>query len=186
MKRPGFTVVELLITIVIITVIMLLAVAGFRSTQVAARNDERAAKAETIARGLESYYSHGDSARSVPPGQYPSVHAFNQAISSGYIDTWLPGVEASTLRFSWQDDGAINIQAYGNNALNENLSLITPVARSSGQILYEPMKVDFNTGGLDNDRWSACRLAADVCTRFNLYYVPEGESSVQIIRSSQG
>lgn len=59
MKR-GFTVVELLITLVVIGILLGLGTVGLRSTLANGRDAERQADIETIARGLEEYYKRGN------------------------------------------------------------------------------------------------------------------------------
>lgn len=56
MKR-GFTVVELLVTMVIITIILGLGVVNLRSSLANGRDAERKSDIETIARGLEQRYN---------------------------------------------------------------------------------------------------------------------------------
>lgn len=188
MAKRGFTIVELIITVVIITIIMLLAVASLRSSQVAARNDERDIKARTIANGLESYYRHGNRLNNLPPGSYPDTTTLTNAIANGTIHQLLTGVEASTLQFNWQDDG-VNIKSYSNQTnthLNGNIADITDRATSSQRILYEPLALRTVNSPEDNDRWTGCVSTAQTCMRYNLYYITEGTNQLVTIKGNEG
>lgn len=72
MKR-GFTVVEVLVTLVVIAIILGLGTVGLRATLVNGRDSERRADIDTIARGLEAYYDRGNPYVTSPStkGTYP-------------------------------------------------------------------------------------------------------------------
>ena len=57
----GFTVVEVLVTLVVISILLGLGTVGLRSTLANGRDAERRADIETIARGLEARYDKGSS-----------------------------------------------------------------------------------------------------------------------------
>lgn len=75
----GFTVVEVLITLVIMTVLLALGTIGIRGSLANARDAERRSDIETIARGLEIRYKKGNSyswdggsaSATHPAGSYP-------------------------------------------------------------------------------------------------------------------
>lgn len=200
MNRRGFTIVEMIITITIITILTTLAIVSLRSTQIAARDDERAAKAQTIANGLEAYYQHGfthpnNAALSKPAGQYPSANDLASAINENYLESWLTGVELSTLRFTWQKNPDFNLRPYQAPNIIDNGDLVDITAKASDtddltwKILYEPLQQTTGIIGGDNDRWQSCTglgTNPPACTRFNLYYVNEKDGSLITIRSKQG
>ncbi len=186
MQRRGFTIVEVMIVIVMITILTLLGIANLRNTQVLARDDERQAKAEAIARSLEVYYKSGYPALSRAPGQYPSVNDVNLAVSGGYITSWLQGIDESTLRYSWQPENASNFSTIGSSAspyANESPAIIN-AAVADGKIYYEPIRISLGTSSAtDGDNWAPCYLNTHTCHRFNIYFKRESDNSLVTIRS---
>lgn len=67
MRTRGFTIVELIITITIMGILLTLAVVGLSTTQVKARDDERATDVQAIQSNLESVYTGGVLAGGTPP-----------------------------------------------------------------------------------------------------------------------
>ena len=186
MQRRGFTIIEVMIVIVMITVLTLLGIANLRNTQIVARDDERQAKAEAIARSLEAYYLSGDTARGKTPGQYPSVLDVTNAVNGGYFYNWLRGIDEATLQFSWKDPGESNLMAIGDSTspyANENDSTINN-ALLSGKIVYEPIRASPGVSPLtDSDDWAPCYASTHTCQRFNLYYKRESDGQRVTIRS---
>lgn len=58
-KLRGFTLVELMITMVIMVILMTVAIVSLRGSEVNARDAKRSSDIETIARGLEQRYNSG-------------------------------------------------------------------------------------------------------------------------------
>lgn len=78
----GFTVVEILVTLVIMTVLLTLGVVGMRSTLANARDAERQEDISVLARGFELYYKRGLNGNT--QGSYPSYNEFwNGAVMAG-------------------------------------------------------------------------------------------------------
>ena len=200
MKLHGFTVVELIITMAIMVILLTLAVVSLRSGQVAARDDERASKAQTIANGLEGIYNHGftpvgtgQSSHALSPGQYPSIAGLTNA--AGYLESYLPGVEASTLKYTWQSPSTYNLHPYQhptNQYLNgDTLDITAQAFNHTGTheiILYEPLRQRTASYPSDTDQWEICTtiVADHPCTRFNLYYIKESDDSLITITSKHG
>lgn len=67
MYRRGFTIVELIVTITIMGILLVLAVVAVSSTQLSARDQERATDVEAIKSNLEAIYTSGISAGGSPP-----------------------------------------------------------------------------------------------------------------------
>jgi prepilin-type N-terminal cleavage/methylation domain-containing protein len=67
MYRRGFTIVELIVTITIMGILLVLAVVAVSSTQLSARDQERAADVEAIKSNLEAIYTNGVSTGGSPP-----------------------------------------------------------------------------------------------------------------------
>ncbi len=103
-RISGFTIVELLITIVIATALLALGVAGVRNLQTYARDDQREADIAAIARGLEQYYQRGNSYKiSDTKGTYPGANEMFHIAGSGYKYT--SGTPASCNGAYFTDDG---------------------------------------------------------------------------------
>lgn len=81
MKRRGFTIVELLIVITIMGVLLVLAVASLRGSQVSSRDVERKTDVESIALSLENFYTNGSDI-STTVGRYPSTLLTSTSASS--------------------------------------------------------------------------------------------------------
>src|SRR5690606_3325462 len=106
----GFSIVELAIVIALIGILSLLLFAGFRSSQVSARDDERQAKAEIIANSLESLHKSGNPSYSLPAGVYPNITSINNAISGNYLTSLLPNIDESIVNFSWSDTSTVKLK----------------------------------------------------------------------------
>jgi prepilin-type N-terminal cleavage/methylation domain-containing protein len=81
-RRRGFTIIEVLITLVIMAGLLTLGVMAFGNTQLKARDEKRLADVTAIARGLEQRYDKGNSYATAPntapsgegqAGSYPSI-----------------------------------------------------------------------------------------------------------------
>ncbi len=121
----GFTLIEILVTISIMVILLTLAVANLRSTQVQARDTERRNDAESIARGLEERYNLGNTTATLPAGyvnkgSYPgnneivhmmgcersaSPEAFTPTkVQGGYLTAGLPGTTEKSLTSPGKED----------------------------------------------------------------------------------
>lgn len=170
----GFTLIELLITITIMVILIVLSVITLRSTQIAARDEERKTDVETIARGLELRYANGNPKVSVPSyvqkGSYPGVnemlHAMGQnragfvpaQVSGGYLLTLLP--DTSVANFTPPSGGAFDISCTWACQPAETQSVID-AATTTSKYIYEPIDATGNV----------CYNGD--CVRFNLYYRTE-------------
>lgn len=101
----GFTIIEILITLVVMAGLLSLGVAAVGSMQVQARDKERETDIQTIARGLEARYSNGNviastanaSQATITPGTYPGnwemFHARGDDLTAqgGWTPAFVPG-----------------------------------------------------------------------------------------------
>ncbi|AHB41979.1 hypothetical protein RAAC3_TM7C00001G0109 [Candidatus Saccharibacteria bacterium RAAC3_TM7_1] len=186
-NRPAFTIVELLVTLVAMTILMTLAVVSFKSVQVDARDTEREADVKNIARGLEQRYKEGNPVATAPApdvqkGSYPGI---NEAL---HIDGWaragytpesyggnyrrlaFPGTEESSFtnpegEFAWTQ-----ICVYGC-ALAGDTTQINNAMNGEDRYVYEP--IDKNGG--------VC--CCGECIRFNIYWRKEVDGSLQKVKS---
>lgn len=85
----GFTVVEVLITLIIMAILLTLGTIGIRSSLVNARDAERQSDIEIIARGLEEYYKRGHPYYIAGPtkGSYPGSNTMIAMSGAGWCDT---------------------------------------------------------------------------------------------------
>lgn len=86
----GFTVVEILITLVVMTVLLTLGVFAVRGSLVNARDAERAEDIAAIARGLEIYYKRGNPyyiGGGTTKGTYPGANSIIGITGAGWCDS---------------------------------------------------------------------------------------------------
>lgn len=87
-SNSGFTIVELLITVVVIGLLVSVAIFGYSRVQIDARNSARTSKVKILAEALEKYYSKN--------GEYPSCSAMTQSASLVTTNV-LPGLDPNVL-----------------------------------------------------------------------------------------
>lgn len=171
--RRGFTLLEVLIAITIMTTLSTLMVIGLRSSQAYARDDERRADIASLARGLENYYTNGaaDGSRSLGVGHYPGGDDIADAISGNYLyNGLLPGTTAS--HFKEPGSSGNNFIVANNSPSGDYTDTEARSQLDDKPYLYQPM----------TESGSLCRDWVD-CTKFNLYYITETDNTVHIIRS---
>lgn len=196
----GFTLIELLITTTVMVILLTLAVAGVRSSQVSARDTQRQINAETIARGFEQNYFMADTfgAYRIPgktKGSYPGTHYYlhagswdmctnypanyipcNSIPTRGYLTDFLPGVTAESLKSPFfrqavNNDVALLSTWYYSNDAETRLNEIKAQVMTNDRYLYEPLNSDGST----------CNIAG--CRKFRLYYKDEANSWYKVIKS---
>ncbi len=88
MKR-GFTVVEVLVTLVVMAILLSLGTVGLRASLANGRDAERQADIESLARGLEMYYAKGNPYYIAGPtkGAYPGSNMKIHIDGTGWCPT---------------------------------------------------------------------------------------------------
>jgi len=166
MNRHGFSIVELLVVITVMSVLLLLSVISFNGAEANSRDSERKVDIESIASYLETYYESGND-NSTSFGIYPSVKA-----STGLI-----GNEVSYFRdFDTDAIKSPNITSSSLISATNNTQTIAGILPQPtiNQYVYQPIATD---GSLcDNSLTKECR-------KFNLYYRLEVDNSVNIVTS---
>ena len=166
-RATGFTVVELIITLVIMAVLLVLGVASLRSTSLTSRDEERKTDTSDIALFLETLYSNGTSAHPEYKGAYPIVSAVN---STANITAWFADFDAKNLRAP-----GVNAPTFSITPATNALQAATDVTPQPTITTYVYQPID-SSGGLCDTLGS--------CRKFNLYYLPEqAGATVQMITS---
>lgn len=163
--QRGFTLVELLIVIAIMSVLLVLGVVNLRSGQVSARDQERKVDVENIARGLEGFYdATGNNA------QYPYTYIGDAATTDAVVTDTLRDIDLKSLKApGLTGTGRSLVKA--TNA-TETTAGIAPQPTIT-QYVYQPLQLD-NT---------LCTLASQECRRYNLYYRLEDGSTIYKVSS---
>ena len=200
--RGGFTLVELMITMVIMVILTTLAVVITGSIQTQARDNEREQDIQMLARGLEIRYTKL-SAYTIPsntPGNPPQKISVSQGKYPGDNEMWQWGWYRSIPNnniFVGASDEAIMSPS------GERLGYVCPLAGldteadplkkcDTGEKPYNIKKAFTNSDGslrdiylyesttydkryCNNDPvWNG----ADDCTRFNLYWISETDKTI--------
>lgn len=181
MKRGGgFTLIELMITLTIMTILMTLAVVNMLASQLDARDKEREVDVATIARGLEIYYVSGNAYTNTPKGYYPGAQEVTTAASSTPpFNNFLEGVSLTsfeapkeTISTSFGIDSNYSTSSPGNNPDGSYDDSQARTLLSSNSYLYQPLTRSntFCTGYIS-------------CVKYNLYYLTERDDVVHTLRS---
>jgi prepilin-type N-terminal cleavage/methylation domain-containing protein len=195
MKR-GFTVVEILITLVVMAILLGLSTVGMRAMIANGNDSERANDIATIARGLEQYYDIGNPfyIPSSTKGSYPGVNMNISMDGSGWCDTAYfknPGQAAlySVCRRYWTEalpgtsESAFTPPGMSGPAVSFPwlVGEATPVAimnpwimdrLNEGRYVYKPL----------NDDNSVC-YGETTCRRYALMYKKETTGEIVTVMS---
>lgn len=98
-NNNGFSIVEILVTIVVIGLLISVAVFGYGRVQMDARNSARASKIKILADALEKYYGKN--------GEYPSCSAMTQSASLVTTNV-LRGLDPDVLKAPGAPSGTTN------------------------------------------------------------------------------
>lgn len=108
-KHTGFTLIEVMVTIVVLIIIASIAVVSFTQTQKESRDSARKSSITNIASALENYYEKN--------GEYPSCATLS---GDGSTVAGLLGVTADTLVAPMADDGVTNSIKCDNSSQNSS------------------------------------------------------------------
>lgn len=198
MKR-GFTVVEILVTLVVMAILLGLGTVGLRATLANGRDAERQADIETIARGLERYYETGNPFY-VPggtKGSYPGSNMFVSIDGSGWCPMSANPDTTQANKYSVCPYG----DGYWSDALpGVSRAAVTPPGFTSPELKNPRSQPESNpvqitmpyiTQALNegkyvykalNDDDSLCYSDTD-CRRYALLYKKEVTGEIVIVRS---
>lgn len=182
-KLKGFTIVELVVVMAIMAILLTLGVVSLNASQRNARNIKRDSDIEAIAKGLEARYTGGNayaSASYIKRGSYPGVSEFRHAegisistITPNQTDSYLDQILTGTKEANFKPPGAENLALTATfkpvctTACDAGVAatINTALNGSNTVYVYEPVSADG-------------KVCVNIeCVRFNLYYLPEGESA---------
>lgn len=195
----GFTVVELLTTLVVMTILLTLGATAARSALVDARDTERADDIAIIARGLERYYKNGNpfytgsgSTKGTYPGANtmlmmdspawctPTSEFYNASVATVFsvckehYSEALPGVSSAALTPPDKESKSFVNQWISTGWNNDELiTSWMQTALNDGKYVYKPM---------NRDSYAVC-LGHTECTRFALFYKKESTGEIVTVWS---
>lgn len=175
--RKGFTIVELMVTVVILIILTLLLVTRLVFTQMGGRDQERETDITTIATGLELYYQNGSPDGTIPKGYYPGADQVDAAaLLSPPFQDFLEGISKGTYEAPGGPiNGNVNFNAPRLVGTNPDGSYTDSDVR--GVLMWYPYVYQV----LKRDNYP-CFTSLD-CVKYNLYYIDEQSNTVIKIRS---
>lgn len=159
----GFTLIEVLITITIMVVLLVLAVVSMSSSEVRARDEERATDMSVLAQQLENYYISGGDTSTVI-GRYPGTTDID---TEAELTAVLRNIDPKVLRTP-------GIQTSSPMSLVVATTNSTAQAPTASQYIYQPLT---STGAL------CTVMSTGECRKYNIYYRVENTSTTQVIAS---
>jgi len=184
----GFTLVELIITMVVMAILMALGTVAISGLQAQARDKERESDIDAIARGLEARYANGnprasggdDTKKGIYPGANEILHSdgwsragyIPEQIVGGYRTDLLPGTsKASFISPSGID--TFNLVCVYACAPGGDQTQLNNAFNNEDRYIYEPM---------DNNNNICC---CSTCYKFNLYWKDESGTIHKVMSKHQ-
>lgn len=175
-SKPGFTLIELVITITIMAALLALAVVSLRSSQAVARDEERTTDVTAIAQALEAYRSGSFDYRTL--GGYPL-----------YFDgTYPPTAYFSNKQNITNALRNLNVTAMYAPGVSQTAapSLVGATSTSNqtptiNTYIYQPLMSDGTLCNLGQTSTTSSTL--EHCRRFTLYYRTEVDNQIRTITS---
>lgn len=173
----GFTIIELIISITILTILTTLVVVRLSSTQAGGRDQERESDTQAIATGLEIYYQSGNPINNITPGYYPGATQVDSASkTTPPFNEFLDGVSQASYEApglgAAESFGIGSLSTIGNNPDGSYDDEQAGTLLETTPYLYQPLQRNN----------SLCTNYTN-CVKFNLYYLHEGNNIVVKIRS---
>lgn len=144
----GFTVLEMVVTILILSVLLTIGGMAFVSAQKNARDNDRTSDIDTIARTLENYHKNNQNSKA----SYPAT----LKISSG--SEFLRQFDTKTLRSPNKDSDISLLPATSNSAQNPDVD----------QYIYQPLNRDGDLCSNENEE----------CSSFKIFYKLEKSNEI--------
>lgn len=166
-KSAGFTIVEIVITLMIMGILLSLAVVNVDSTQRNARDVERRGDIEAIQLSLEDYYKSEDSR------SYPSTALPNGSVEN--MRTMLKDISIESLKAPGIEDPNVTFIAAETAVQTTSGATSQPITKD--QYVYQPLYID------DTNVTRLCEETSPPCRKYNLYYRLEGDDTVYMVTS---
>ncbi len=174
MKRGGFSIIEIIVTVTVLGILLTLAVVSMSSSQVNARDTERKSDVESIALYFENYRKNNATTEldglSFSGWSYPDRVIIS---SPTYFKQVLPDIPSTVLRAPGVKESDPMSLIIATNA-TQTTSGVTPQPTTS-QYIYQPLTA---TGTLCNDLF-----LQGGCAKFNIFYRLESDDTVQMMTS---
>lgn len=194
----GFTVVEILVTLVILAILLTLGTVGMRSVIANGRDSERSSDITTISRAFELRYSQGNSTFVASPGYesllrkggYPGIAEmlygmgypkgeFSPSSLSGGRENLYKALSISKAAMTTPSGNEIEIMCYNFNApcgspapAEDTAKIAAVFSGNADRYVYEPIDVNGNVCNLD--------FQYGECVRYNLYWISETDPAVNM------
>ena len=178
MKRGGFSIIEIVITITVLGILLSLGVVAMNSSQVAARDAERKADVEAIAMSFEGYYKNSmGSGESDTGGTSPFFMSGGTYPGTGYM------YNAGLKIIAPEADPKI-FNAPGSTNTLSVVSATNAVQTTSG-VLPQPTTSTYVYQAIDQNGTGICDdpVIDGLCRKFNIFYRLEKDNSVQMVTS---
>lgn len=161
--KPGFTIVEIAITLAIMAVLFGMVSIGITGLRSASRDNERSSDVEAIATYLDAGFRSGSEGFEGLRGSYPSIDHLSS--SEAFV-----GLDPKSLQAPETDDGTVSLLPATNPT--QTLSGVRPQPTLNTYI-YQPLDA---SGGL-------CSNTSQECRKFNIFYKLETETEIQKVTS---
>lgn len=161
--RGGFTIVELIITLTIMTILMTLAVVNISDSLAKGRDEERKTDVTNIILFQETAYN-----RSTSRSYFHNASVASEGLISAY----------------YQNIDRNNLRAPGVVSPNYSLVLAANAVQTAAGVLPQPTNTTYVYQPLEFDgtTWTICNDSIS-CRKFNIYYREESTGTTKMMTS---
>lgn len=163
--KSGFTLIELMVTIVVISILIGVARYGVGTALARSRNEERRVDTSNLAMHLDSAYISGFSGLGGLKGRYPST----QHATTNGVEALFRGIDTKNLKAPGST-GEHSIAMATNGT--QTPDGVRPIPTETTYV-YQPIN---SAGGL-------CTSTSQECRKFNIFYKLENNLTIQKITS---
>ncbi len=185
-QSHGFTLTELLITMVALGILLTLGTVSLRGQMVNARDSQRASNVESIAIAFEDFYNtgwttdgYGAEARRTYPGTL-AISAMSPSINQELSEILFPGIDTKILTAPDEEEGTISLKPATN--ATQTTSGVSPQPTVS-QYIYQPLTRNDNLCDGFLPTSGATPPPSEPCEKFNIFFRKESDNSIERITS---